>query len=112
MALNSGIGVLSWVARNSALANAALVVNTTTLGMSGQPALEIDLGVLPAAASVFDCVYSPLETALLAQARARGLVAIDGLGMLIHQARAGFTAWFGVEPELDGGLRRFLAEGL
>jgi shikimate dehydrogenase len=112
MALDGALGVLSWVARNSALANAALVVNTTSLGMTGQPALEIDLAALPAGACVFDCVYAPLETALLAQARARGLVAVDGLGMLIHQARAGFTAWFGVEPEVDDTLRRFLAEGL
>jgi shikimate dehydrogenase len=112
MALDGSIGVLPWVARNSALANAALVVNTTTLGMTGQPALEIDLSALPATSCVFDCVYSPLETALLAQARSRGLVAVDGLGMLIHQARAGFVAWFGVDPEVDDGLRRFLAEGL
>jgi shikimate dehydrogenase len=112
MALNGALGVLPWVARNRALDGAALVVNTTTLGMSGQPALEIELDALPAGACVFDCVYSPLETALLAQARAKGFVAVHGLGMLIHQARAGFAAWFGVEPEIDGEVRRFLAEGL
>jgi shikimate dehydrogenase len=112
MALDGGIGVLPWVARNSALESAALVVNTTTLGMTGQPALEIDLAALSPGACVFDCVYAPLETALLAQARARGYVAIDGLGMLIHQARPGFAAWFGIDPEVDATLRRFVAEGL
>ncbi|MGE5539768.1 MAG: shikimate dehydrogenase [Gemmatimonas sp.] len=112
MEIDGSVGVLPWVARNSALDGAALVVNTTTLGMTGQPALEIDLALLPARAAVFDCVYAPLETPLLAQARARKLTAVDGLGMLIHQARAGFTTWFGVEPEVDDALRRFLAEGL
>jgi shikimate dehydrogenase len=104
--------VLPWVARHGALEGAALVVNTTTLGMTGQPALELDLDALLNDACVFDCVYAPLETPLLAAARARGLVAVDGLGMLIHQARPGFEAWFGVAPEVDEGLRRFLAEGL
>jgi shikimate dehydrogenase len=112
MALAGGIGVLPWMARNGALSGASLVVNTTTLGMTGQPVLEIDLSELPEGACVFDCVYSPLETALLAQTRAKGLIAVDGLGMLIHQARAGFAAWFGIEPEVDPALRRFLAEGL
>jgi shikimate dehydrogenase len=112
MALDGSIGVLPWVARNSALAGAALVVNTTTLGMGGQPPLDLDLAALAPGSCVFDCVYAPLETPLLAQAKSRGLTAIDGLGMLIHQARPGFAAWFGVEPEVDDGLRRFLAEGL
>jgi shikimate dehydrogenase len=104
--------VLPWIGRHSALEGAALVVNTTTLGMTGQPALELELDALPGIACVFDCVYAPLDTPLLAAARARGLVAVDGLGMLIHQARPGFEAWFGVAPEIDDGLRRFLAEDL
>lgn len=111
-ATDGSIKVMPWIARNGALDGASLVVNTTTLGMTGQPALDLDLAALPKSACAFDCVYTPLETPLLAAARARGLAAVDGLGMLIHQARPGFEAWFGVAPELDDGLRRFLAEGL
>lgn len=110
--LGGPIRVIPWLARDNALEGAQLIVNTTTLGMTGQPALDLNLGGLPINAVVFDCVYAPLETPLLASARARGLVAVDGLGMLIHQARPGFAAWFGVEPEVDAGLRYFLAEGL
>jgi shikimate dehydrogenase len=106
------IRVMPWLNRSGALQDASLLVNTTTLGMRHQPPLEIDLSPLPFGAAVFDCVYAPLETALLAAARARGLVAVDGLGMLIHQARPGFAAWFGREPEITPGLRSFLAEGL
>ena len=111
-AFNGPTRVMPWVARHGALEGAALVVNTTTLGMTGQPALDLNLAALPAGACVFDCVYAPLETPLLAAARARGLVAVDGLGMLIHQARPGFEAWFGVSPEIDDDVRRFVAEGL
>jgi len=109
---NGVIRVEPWIARNGALEGAALAVNTTTLGMTGQPALDLDLEALPATACVFDCVYAPLETPLLAAARARRLKAVDGLGMLIHQARLGFALWFGIEPEVDGALYQFLAEGL
>jgi shikimate dehydrogenase len=112
LSLGGTIRVVPWLARHSALDGAHLVVNTTTLGMSGQPALDLNIAALSAGAVVFDCVYAPLETPLLASAKARGLIAVDGLGMLIHQARPGFTAWFGVEPAVDAGLRRFLAEGL
>jgi shikimate dehydrogenase len=111
-AFGGPVRVLPWVARNAALEDAALVVNTTTLGMTDQPPLDLDLDALPRAACVFDCVYAPLATPLLTAARARGLVAVDGLGMLIHQARPGFEAWFGIAPEVDNDLRRFLAEGL
>jgi shikimate dehydrogenase len=110
-----GAGVIRvepWIARNGALDGATLLVNTTTLGMNGQPALDLDLAALPANACVFDCVYAPLETRLLAAARARKLEAVDGLGMLIHQGRPGFAAWFGIEPEIDDRLYRVLAEGL
>jgi shikimate dehydrogenase len=95
-----------WADRNDALAGCSLVVNTTQLGMNGYPTLDLALGRLPGDGVVCDIVYTPLETALLADARARGLVAVDGLGMLLHQARAGFAAWFGVEPEVDEALRR------
>jgi shikimate dehydrogenase len=90
----------------SALAEAALLVNTTSLGMDGQPALEIDLGRLPTGALVNDIVYTPLETPLLKAAAARGNPVVDGLGMLLHQARPGFKAWFGREPEVTEDLRR------
>ncbi|MGH6927485.1 MAG: shikimate dehydrogenase, partial [Dongiaceae bacterium] len=91
-----------------ALANAGLLVNTTTLGMTGGPPLELDLAGLPTSAIVNDVVYSPLETALLAAARARGNRVVDGIGMLLHQARPGFAAWFGIEPEVTPELRRFV----
>jgi len=87
------------------LADAGFLVNTTSLGMTGEPPLNIDLGSLLPDAVVADIVYVPLETPLLSAARARGLVAIDGLGMLLHQARPGFKAWFGVEPEVTPALR-------
>ncbi|EFH09214.1 hypothetical protein HMPREF0731_4568, partial [Pseudoroseomonas cervicalis ATCC 49957] len=91
------------------LAEAALLVNTTSLGMAGQPPLSIDLAPLPTGAVVADAVYVPLETPLLAAARARGLRAVDGLGMLLHQARPGFEAWFGVLPQVDAELRALVA---
>jgi shikimate dehydrogenase len=91
------------------LEDAALLVNTTSLGMQGQPPLLLDLAPLPPAAIVADIVYVPLETPLLAAARARGLRAVDGLGMLLHQARPGFEAWFGVPPRVDAALRAVVA---
>ena len=100
------------VATAPPLADAALLVNGTSLGMSGEPALEIDLAALPPHAAVADMVYVPLETPLLAQARARGLRAVDGLGMLLHQARPGFEAWFGVAPVVDAELRAFVLDDL
>jgi shikimate dehydrogenase len=100
--------VVAWEERGAALKDAALLVNTTQLGMTGQPALEIDLGALPPEAVVDDIVYAPLETGLLAAARARGHVTVDGIGMLLHQARPGFEAWFGRAPEVDAALRDFV----
>lgn len=97
-----------WTKRASALDAASLLVNTTTLGMAGQPPLELDLVQLPEAAVVNDIVYTPLETPLLAAARARGNLTVDGLGMLLHQARPGFEAWFGVVPQVTEELRRFV----
>jgi len=81
------------------------LVNTTSLGMHGQPALEIDVGLLPSHAVVADLVYVPLETPLLARARARGLNTADGLGMLLHQAVRGFELWFGQRPQVTPELR-------
>ena len=92
--LGPAVRVVEWTQRDAALEGAGLVVNTTTLGMGGQPPLELDLKALPGDAVVNDIVYSPLETPLLAAARARGNAAVDGLGMLLHQARPAFHAFF------------------
>jgi shikimate dehydrogenase len=103
--------VLPWQDKD-ALFGASLLVNTTSLGMTGQPPLEVDLAALPARALVTDIVYNPLETGLLATARARGHAVVDGLGMLLHQARPGFRAWFGVDPEVSDALRATVLAGL
>lgn len=105
------LDVVAWEDRAAALDGAALLVNTTLLGMAGQPPLEIDLSALPKEAVVDDIVYVPLETDLLRQARARGNAVVDGIGMLLHQARPGFKAWFGREPEVDASLREFVLAG-
>ena len=94
-----------WSDVDGLLAEAGLLVNTTSLGMAGQPPLAIDLARLPAGAVVSDLVYAPLETALLTAAKAHGLRAVDGLGMLLHQAVGGFQRWFGVRPEVTKALR-------
>ncbi|NKB49298.1 MAG: shikimate dehydrogenase [Alphaproteobacteria bacterium] len=104
--------IYAWADRAGALAEAGLLVNTTVLGMAGQASLELDLADLPGDATVNDIVYAPLETALLAQARQRGNAVVDGLGMLLHQARPGFRAWFGADPVVDDGLRQAVLAGL
>jgi shikimate dehydrogenase len=101
-----------WTRRADTFADAALLVNTTSLGMTGQPPLDLDLARLPAAALVNDIVYVPLETPLLAAARGRGNPVVDGLGMLLHQARPGFQAWFGVMPTVSPALRAYVLDGL
>ena len=112
-ALGGAIKPLPWERREEALGEAALLVNTTTLGMTGAPPLDLPLDRLPSTSVVVDIVYVPLETPLLAAARGRGLIAVDGLGMLLHQARPAFAAWFkiGVLPEVTPELRRFVLEG-
>ena len=107
-AIGGPITVVDWVSRETTLDEARLLVNTTTQGMEGQPALALDLEQLPEWAAVADIVYTPLLTPLLAAAKARGNAIVDGLGMLLHQARPAFAAWFGVEPEVDEDLRRFV----
>ena len=97
-----------WSAIPRLLAGADLLVNTTSLGMVGQAALEIDLRPLDGCAIVADIVYIPLETPLLAAAKARGLRAVEGLGMLLHQAAPGFERWFGVRPEVTPQLRALI----
>lgn len=106
------IEVLDWDTRANALEGAATLVNTTSLGMVGQPPLELDLAALPAHAVVADIVYTPLETGLLATARARGNPVVDGLGMLLHQGRPAFAAWFGVTPEVTPELREVMLAAL
>jgi shikimate dehydrogenase len=99
------VAACDWDERHDALAGAALVVNTTSQGMVGQPPLDLSLSALPATAVVADIVYAPLETPLLAAARAMGATAVDGLGMLLHQARPAFRDWTGVMPEVTPELR-------
>jgi shikimate dehydrogenase len=94
------------------LATAGLLVNTTSLGMRGQPPLEIDLQPLRSGALVADLVYVPLETSLLAAARARRHRTADGLGMLLHQAVRGFSLWFGVRPSVTPELRALIEADL
>jgi shikimate dehydrogenase len=111
-AMGTHARVVDWRARAEALDECGLLVNTTTQGMTGQPALDLVLARLPVDAVVNDIVYAPLETPLLRTARARGHVVVDGLGMLLHQGRAGFRAWFGVDPRVTPELRRIVGEGL
>lgn len=110
--LACGVGKpLSWDALPMALREAGLLVNATSLGMHGQPPLGCDLTPLPPHAAVADIVYAPLETRLLSDARERGLAAVDGLGMLLHQAVPGFATWFGVRPSVTAALRdRIIAD--
>jgi shikimate dehydrogenase len=96
---------VSWQAIGDLLPRAGLLVNTTSLGMHGQPALEADVSRLPSHAVVADLVYVPLQTPLLEAARARGLKTADGLGMLLYQAVHGFELWFGQRPEVSSELR-------
>jgi shikimate dehydrogenase len=103
---------VAWEAIDSLLPRAALLVNTTSLGMHGQPALELDASLLPSHAVVADLVYVPLETPLLSAARARGLRTADGLGMLLHQAVRGFELWFGQRPEVTSELRALVETDL
>ena len=97
--------VHAWDERDAALRDAGILVNTTSLGMAGEPVLKLDLSQLPPTAVVVDIVYVPLETALLVNARQRGHRVIDGLGMLLHQGRPGFEAWFGSPVQVTRELR-------
>lgn len=110
--LGGPIRVLPWEARESALEGAALLVNTTSLGMQGQPELTLRLDALPKTALVCDVIYVPLETALLRQARLRGHVTVNGLGMLMNQARPAFKSWFGVLPEITPELKQAMLASL
>ena len=103
-AFGDRVTIIPWAERNSAMAGVRLLVNTTTQGLHGQPALDVVLDDLSAEALVSDAIYIPLETPLLAAARQRGHQTVNGLGMLLNQARPAFQAWFGVQPELTPGL--------
>ncbi|KRQ96210.1 shikimate dehydrogenase [Bradyrhizobium jicamae] len=103
---------VAWDALGDILPRASLMVNTTSLGMKGLPPLDIDVGRLPPHAVVADLVYVPLDTPLLAAARARGLKTADGLGMLLHQAVRGFELWFGQRPEVTAELRALVEADL
>ena len=100
------IKALPWEQRHDALEGVALLVNTTNQGMHGTPGLDLQLDKLPAHALVSDAIYVPLETPLLAAAKARGNPTVNGLGMLLNQARPAFNAWFGVMPEITPELLR------
>jgi shikimate dehydrogenase len=103
---------VTWENVAELLPRAGLLVNTTSLGMHGQPRLEIDAGLLPENAVVSDLVYVPLKTELLSAAQARGLKVADGLGMLLHQAVRGFELWFGQRPQVTSELRALVEADL
>jgi shikimate dehydrogenase len=102
----SRVRVVRWCEAEEAMRGAATIVNTTSLGMTGQPPLELRFNAADPGAVVTDIVYEPLTTPFLARAEAAGLATVDGLGMLLHQAAPGFEAWFGRRPEVDAALRR------
>ena len=104
-AFGQRVKVVPWAERNEAMAGVSLLVNTTTQGMHGQAPLDVVLDALPRAAMVSDAIYIPMETPLLAQARLRGHRTVNGLGMLLNQARPAFESWFGVIPEITPELR-------
>jgi shikimate dehydrogenase len=106
--LGGNIRIAPWDQRSAQLNDSVLLVNTTVLGMAGQPPLEIDIATLAQDGVVTDIVYSPLETPLLAAARTRGNRTVDGLGMLLYQAQAGFEGWFGRKPEVTPALRDYV----
>jgi shikimate dehydrogenase len=101
----SPVVAVAWDERHIALSGAAMLVNTTSQGMVGEPPLDLTLDTLPTTTLVCDIVYVPLETPLLEAARRRGNPTVDGLGMLLHQARPAWNAWFGIDPEITPELR-------
>ena len=104
--VESVVKVFDWSERNEAMRGAAMLINTTNQGMYGQPALDVSLEALPTSSLVSDAIYIPLATPLLETARLRGNPTVNGLGMLLNQARPAFKAWFGVLPEITEDLRK------
>ncbi len=109
-AMNPAIRIIDWEQREKTLRDSKLLVNTTSLGMTGQDALALNLDTLPSDAAVNDLVYKPLHTPLLRAATARNLRAIDGLGMLLYQAQAAFHHWFAIKPAITPTLRDRILE--
>lgn len=99
------VKAIDWARRNDAMADLGLLVNATDRGMTGKSALDVTMDRLPAAALVGDLIYTPPETPFLLQARERGNLTVNGLGLLLNQARLGFQAWFGVLPSVTQELR-------
>ena len=112
LARKTGLSAMAvaWDERHAALVDAALLVNTTALGMNGAPPLDLDLNLLPKAAIVCDIVYAPLVTSLLHTAHMRGNPVVEGLGMLLHQAAFGFEKWFGLRPQVTDRLRHYVMQ--
>lgn len=110
--MSGDVTVIPWKEREDAVQGAGLIVNTTTLGMTGKPALELNITNAAATPVVTDIVYVPLQTPLLRDAAAVGCQVVDGLGMLLHQAVPGFEAWFGVRPDVTSALRDHVLAGL
>jgi len=108
LSASESVSVFDWGDWTSAFADAALLVNTTSLGMAGKDAFDVPLERLPPAAAVCDIVYNPLETSLMKLAKAQGRSTSGGLGMLMHQAAPAFAAWFGIAPEVTAELRAML----
>ena len=106
------VEVVDWKNRSLAVGECGLIVNATSLGMTGEKPLELDLARLREDAVVADIVYAPLVTPLLAAVRDRGWATVDGLGMLLHQAVPGFERWFSVRPEVTPELRSHVAASL
>ena len=106
--LGGEIRVIDWEQRSENLGAINLLVNSTSLGMNGQPQLDLTLDTLPQDSVVMDAVYTPLLTPLLVAAQKRGNTVVDGLGMLLHQARPGFAAWFGKKPIVDQDVRNHI----
>ncbi|MDA8637498.1 shikimate dehydrogenase [Rhodospirillales bacterium] len=110
--MDGAITVIPWDDRSDTVVDAGLIVNTTSLGMTGKPALDVNLDHASPSTLVTDIVYAPLETPLLKDAAAHGCQVVDGLGMLLHQAVPGFEAWFGIRPEVTPELRAHVLAGL
>jgi len=106
------IKVINWEEKEHHLDDCSLLVNSTSLGMTGSAPLEIDISSLPKTAICYDIVYAPLETQLLKDAKVLGLGTVDGLGMLLHQAVPGFEKWFGVRPKVTDELRQIILDDL
>ena len=110
--MDGAITVIPWDDRSDTVVDAGLIVNSTSLGMTGKPALDVNLDHASPSTLVTDIVYAPLETPLLKDAAAHGCQVVDGLGMLLHQAVPGFEAWFGIRPEVTPELRAHVLAGL